>query len=276
MAILLKGRELAASLRQELKRKVAELPFTPHLGVVLVGDDPASQLYVSLKEQAATEVGIAVEKVLLPAVSTAAEVKAVIERFNQQTDIHGILLQLPLPQQLDEHEVVGAMDPNKDADGFHPENLRRFQQGELAITPGVSEGIMRLIDLANQALTGRSAMLVVNSQEFARPLEKLLRDRGVHTTVTSTVNPNELRQADIIVVAVGQPGIITSACLKDGAIVIDVGTTKLQDRVVGDVESTSLVDRPIYLTPVPGGVGPMTVVMLLWNVYRLAQRIAVK
>lgn len=270
MAIALDGRSLAGSLRRELKAKVALLDITPTLAVVLVGDDPASHLYVSLKEKAAAEVGLAVTKVLLPATATQAAVLAQVERFNQEQGVDAILVQLPLPPGLDEQAVIAAMDARKDADGFHPDNLKRFLAGQPAVSPGVSQGIVRLIELAGQRLEGKKATLVVNSREFAQPLIKLLGDRGVQVTVLEHPEPAPLRISDIIVVAVGQPGAIGARDVKDGAIVIDVGTTRVSDRVVGDVAADELRDRPVYLTPVPGGVGPMTVAMLLWNVYRLA------
>lgn len=269
MATLLDGRALAAELRHELKEKIAALGFTPTLGVVLVGNDPASHLYVKLKEQAAAEVGMAVEKVLLPGQATLDDIVGHVERFNGRTDVHGILVQLPLPPHIDEHAVIAKLDPNKDADGFCPLNLARFLAGERAVTPGVSAGIMRLIELAKQNLTGGTAIILANSQEFALPLTKLLRDKGMRVVVMPEPNADTLRTAKIIVVATGRPGLLTNNQVRDGAIVIDVGTTKVGSHVVGDA-AAELKARNIYLTPVPGGVGPMTVVMLLWNVYRLA------
>lgn len=271
MATLLDGRTLAASVRRELKPKVAALGTTPRLGVVLVGNDPASHLYVNLKERAAAEVGIAVEKALFPSNTAAAAVVAKLVEFNTRHDVHAILVQLPLPPGLNEHEAIAAMDSKKDADGFHPQNLSRFLRGESAVTPGVAEGIVRLIDLAGQSTRGMTASLVVNSQEFAQPLAKLLHDRGIDVTTATKVNTAALRAADIIVVAIGRPGTIHSDYVKDGAIVIDVGTTQVGHQLLGDVAADEFNERPIYLTPVPGGVGPMTVAMLLWNVYRLAQ-----
>lgn len=273
MATLLDGRALAASLRHELKAKVAALNHTPRLGVVLVGNDPASHLYVSLKEQAAAEVGIAVEKVLLLETANTSEVVQQVTAFNERADVHSILIQLPLPPQVDEAVVITTLDPTKDADGFHPDNLARFLAGQPATTPGVAEGIMRLIDLAGCNLTGKNAVLVVNSHEFAQPLVKLLKDRGVRTSVITQPDTATLRAADIIVVAVGHPGLLHSEQVKDGAIVIDVGTTKVGERLLGDA-APELYNRNIFITPVPGGVGPMTIAMLLTNVYQLAAHAA--
>ncbi len=272
MATLLNGRELALNLRKELKEKIATSKLTPHLGVLLVGDDPASHLYVSLKEQAAKEVGIVVEKVLLPATTTTDTVIACVQAFNQRAEINGILIQLPLPPNLDEHQVIAALNPEKDADGFHPDNLAHFLSNQQAIVPGVSAGIMKLIELAQQPLSQKNAYLLVNSDEFAQPLKKLLSDAGAKVQISREVKIEQLSSADIIVVALGKPKTITSSMIKDGAIIIDVGTTKVDNKVLGDVQADGLAERPIFITPVPGGVGPMTVAMLLWNVYELARR----
>ncbi|MBI5465668.1 MAG: bifunctional 5,10-methylenetetrahydrofolate dehydrogenase/5,10-methenyltetrahydrofolate cyclohydrolase [Candidatus Kerfeldbacteria bacterium] len=270
MSFLLNGRSLAANLRHELKTKVAELGITPKLGVILVGHDPASHLYVKLKEQAASEVGIKVEKILLPTDCPLATIKSHIQSLNQRPDIHAILVQLPLPPQLDETTVIACIDPTKDADGFHPHNLKRLLAGESALVPGVTQGIIKLIEAAGQNLRDRKAVLLVNSREFAQPLAKLLTDKGVRTQVIYEFNHLLLQTADIIVVAKGQPNLITTKDVRDGTIIIDVGTNKIGHRTVGDVDAPSLKNRAVYLTPVPGGVGPMTVAMLLWNVYQLA------
>ncbi|HAO81504.1 MAG: Bifunctional protein FolD [Parcubacteria group bacterium GW2011_GWD2_43_10] len=276
MPTILNGRDLAASLRAELKNKVAELNLTPRLGVILVGDDPASHLYVALKEKAAKEVGIGVEKILLPNSAAKEDIIAKVEFFNNRPDIHGILIQLPLPPQLNEHEIISAMNPEKDADGFHPHNLTNLQNNQTAVIPGVTAGIIKLIELSGQTLAQKQACLIVNSDEFALPLKKLLQDRVAKVNIIHTPEPKDLQVADIVVVALGQPQIIKGEFIKDGAVLIDVGTTKVNGKVMGDVDATSLANRDVYLTPVPGGVGPMTVVMLLWNVYHLARQLAEK
>jgi len=276
MPTILNGRDLAASLRAELKNKVAELNLTPRLGVILVGDDPASHLYVALKEKAAKEVGIGVEKILLPNSAAKEDIIAKVEFFNNRPDIHGILIQLPLPPQLNEHEIISAMNPEKDADGFHPHNLTNLQNNQTAVIPGVTAGIIKLIELSGQTLAQKQACLIVNSDEFALPLKKLLQDRVAKVNIIHTPEPKDLQVADIVVVALGQPQIIKGEFIKDGAVLIDVGTTKVNGKVMGDVDATSLANRDVYLTPVPGGVGPMTVIMLLWNVYHLARQLAEK
>ena len=276
MPTILNGRDLAASLRAELKNKVAELNLTPRLGVILVGDDPASHLYVALKEKAAKEVGIGVEKILLSNSAAKEDIIAKVEFFNNRPDIHGILIQLPLPPQLNEHEIISAMNPEKDADGFHPHNLTNLQNNQTAVIPGVTAGIIKLIELSGQTLAQKQACLIVNSDEFALPLKKLLQDRVAKVNIIHTPEPKDLQVADIVVVALGQPQIIKGEFIKDGAVLIDVGTTKVNGKVMGDVDAASLANRDVYLTPVPGGVGPMTVIMLLWNVYHLARQLAEK
>lgn len=269
MATFLNGRELAASLRKELATKVKELGFAPTLGVILVGNDPASHLYVNLKEKAAAEVGIKVVKKLFPENISEAAVKNQIIDFNNSKDINAILIQLPLPPQLNEQIIIETMDFKKDADGFHPQNLKLFLEGEKAITPGVSQGIIKLIESSQQNLTGKKAVLLVNSQEFATPLVKLLNQLKMETKIITQIEPSVLLDSDVIIVAIGRPNTINNEYIKNGAIVIDVGTTKLEDHIVGDVDTTGLNSKNIFITPVPGGVGPMTVAMLLWNVYYL-------
>jgi len=270
MSFLLDGRSLADTLRQELAAKIAELKITPCLGVILVGDDPASHLYVKLKEQAAAEVGIRVDKILLSANCTEDQVLDKLKIFNQRPDVQAILVQLPLPPQLNENLIISQLDPAKDADGFHPQNLQRLQAGETVTVPGVCLGIMKLIDLAAKDTAGGSAVLLVNSPEFAQPLAELLGKKNIKSQIIYQPDRTLLRAANIIIVAKGQPNLITADDIQDGAIVIDVGTNKVGSRLVGDVDADSLKQRPVYLTPVPGGVGPMTVAMLLWNVYQLA------
>ncbi len=272
MAILLSGRELAREVRSELAQLIRGLPKRPVLGVVLVGSDPASHLYVKLKTEAADEVGIVVELRELPDSATTHDIMRRVEEFNRREDVNGILIQLPLPPQADAAQIIAAMDPGKDADGFHPANLAALGRNERGIVPGVSQGIMRLIREAGVPLKGKHALLMVNSQEFALPLEQLLADEGVVCERSHDAAEKKLRHADIVVSALGKPHSVPGNMLKDGAIAIDVGTTKVGSHVLGDIDPTGLTDRPVYLTPVPGGVGPMTVAMLLMNVYRLAAR----
>lgn len=270
MAILLNGRALAEQLLQELKLKITTLDFTPCLGVILVGDDPASHLYVSLKEKAAAEVGISVNKILLPATATLSQVTEAVKTFNENPKVQGILVQLPLPAPLPEQAVINLIDPNKDADGFHPLNLKKLSSGQPSIIPGLSEGIVKLINLTGVVLKNKTALILANSEEFSQPLAQLLRQLGLTIKTASQPETADLLKADVIVVALGQPEVITGQMVKNGAILIDVGTTKVNDQIKGDIKADDFTNREVYLTPVPGGVGPMTVAMLLWNVYHLA------
>jgi len=272
MATLLNGRALAEQLLQELKLKTSALDFTPCLGVILVGDDPASHLYVSLKEKAAAEVGISVNKIILPATATLSQITGAVKTFNENANIHGILVQLPLPAPLPEQTVINSIDPNKDADGFHPLNLKKLTSGQPSIIPGLSEGIIKLINLTGLELKNKAVLILANSEEFSQPLSWLLGQLGLVVKTSLQPEAAELLKADIIIVALGQPEIITGQMAKDGTILIDVGTTKVNNQLKGDIKAADFINREVYLTPVPGGVGPMTVAMLLWNVYRLATK----
>lgn len=272
-AQILDGRALARTVREQIKERVARLPSSPGLGVILVGNDPASHLYVSLKEQACREAGIRFEKQLYDAAVPEKELVAQIEKWNGRDDIDGILVQLPLPSQ-DEDRVIAAIDPGKDVDGFHPKNIRKLDAGEPGMISAVALGVMRLIGETGRSLSGLSAVIVASAL-FAHPIVKLLENESVRSSVIAADDPklsDKTKTADILVVAVGKPGLITAPCVKPGAIVIDVGTTRVGDSVVGDVDSISVEPVAGSLTPVPGGVGPMTVAMLLENVLKAYER----
>lgn len=282
--ILLDGRSLAAKIRAEVKDEIVRLGVKPGLAVILVGNDPASHLYVSLKERACAEVGIHFEKYLFFATEPEEKIIAKIQELNGRADIHGILVQLPLPQGIDEGRVVQAIDAKKDVDGFHQKNLEAILRGAPSIIPGVTLGIAYLIDTAaagHLELKEKNAVLVVNSTTFAAPLEYLLEARGmnVHIVLKPATMSEEvqaqLRRATVVVVAVGIPNFVGANALKDGVIAVDVGTNRLEDgRLVGDIDFESVKEKPGFITPVPGGVGPMTVAMLLKNTLTFARRIS--
>ncbi|MEK9131279.1 MAG: bifunctional 5,10-methylenetetrahydrofolate dehydrogenase/5,10-methenyltetrahydrofolate cyclohydrolase [Patescibacteria group bacterium] len=259
MATILDGRVLAERIRQKVKMMIADLPVKPGMTAILVGDDPASHLYVSLKEKACAEVGIHFEKLIYPAEVPQEELIKKINELNKRDDIHGILVQLPLPNQSAD-AVVAAINPNKDIDGFHPENLRRLEAGEPGLVPPVALGIMKLIDTGRHQ--NRTAAIIA-SEIFARPLKALLKEQQIEFV-------NNSQQADILIVAVGKPKSITADQVKPGAIVIDVGTTKTPDGLVGDVDFEAVTKVAGAITPVPGGVGPATVAMLTLNVVKAA------
>ncbi|MBU1039021.1 bifunctional 5,10-methylenetetrahydrofolate dehydrogenase/5,10-methenyltetrahydrofolate cyclohydrolase [Patescibacteria group bacterium] len=269
MTFCLDGKKLANNLLKELSQQVSQLPRPPHLAVLLIGDDPASHLYVNLKAKAATKTGLRVTKVMLPTKTNQPTLLKLIQDFNQQPDIDAILVQLPLPKHLDESIIIQTIKPSKDADGFQPINIQKFLNGQNQFIPGLIEGIIKLINLSKKNLNGGQACLLVNSPQFGQPLEKALINMGLKVNLLKNKTDNILAQADLVISALGQPHYLTINDFKDEAIIIDVGTTKINSHLLGDVDPNNPLNKPIFLTPVPGGVGPVTVAMLLWSVYRL-------
>lgn len=263
---LLNGKKIAKQIRSEIKKQISELKVKPGLAVILIGADPASHLYVSLKEKACREVGINFEKFLFPPFSEEDEIIKKIEELNEKKDINGILVQLPLPGQ-NADKIIAAIDPNKDVDGFHPDNLHRLETNQLCLVSPVVLGVMRLIRETNEPLTGKKAALIM-SKIFARPFRAVLARAGANVEIIAPEDQmlgEKTKNSDILIVAVGQPNFITGTMVKTGATVIDIGTSRLKNRVVGDVDSISVKTNTAWLAPVPGGVGPMTVAMLLSN-----------
>lgn len=270
---LIDGRELARKIKDAVKQEIAKSGLTPGLSVILVGANSASHLYVALKERAAREAGIRFEKYLFFAAESEDKVILKIKDLNARPDIHAILVQLPLPAPMSEDRVIAAIDPAKDVDGFHPENLKLLHKHAAPVVPGVSLGILRLIQSTGLPLRGKRAVILANSTVFAEPLEVLFHEKEVNALSIIRPTQDEARQwtrdADIIVIAVGQAGFLQASMVKDGAIVIDVGANKKDTgELVGDADLTSFHDRDVWITPVPGGVGPVTVAMLLTNVLR--------
>jgi methylenetetrahydrofolate dehydrogenase (NADP+)/methenyltetrahydrofolate cyclohydrolase len=266
VAKIIDGKMIAEQLRIQIKERVAALEKKPKLAVLLVGHDPASHLYVNLKEQACLETGIAFEKFLYPEDASEEELLAKIAELNADEKVAGILVQLPLPVQ-DADRVIAAIDPRKDVDGFHPANLESLCHNRPALVSAAALGIRRLIEEPGEDLTGKTGILVM-SQRFAAPLLCLLADTGLTLSVIAPEDPQlkeTTKTADVLVTAAGRAHFITPEMVKPGAIVIDVGTNKLDGRTVGDVDPKA-AEAAGYLTPVPGGVGPMTVAMLLRNI----------
>ncbi|OGL74663.1 hypothetical protein A3C96_01825 [Candidatus Uhrbacteria bacterium RIFCSPHIGHO2_02_FULL_60_10] len=273
---LIDGKSIAARIREDAKTQIRQLGFTPGLGVLLVGDDSASHLYVGLKEKACLASGIKMEKKLLPTAATEAEVLAVIAGFNGRPDIDAVLVQLPLPPHLDEDHIIAAIDPQKDVDGFNPDKVAAFRRGERgALPPGLAAGIMELIIATDVDIVSHRAVVLANSLVFFEPLAAILKRSAVNSEF---VRPDDeelvakTRTADILIVAIGRPGFVKGEMCKPGAIVIDVGTNRVDGRTVGDVDAASVRNIIAHLSPVPGGVGPMTVAMLIANVVELAKR----
>ncbi|MBU2229170.1 bifunctional 5,10-methylenetetrahydrofolate dehydrogenase/5,10-methenyltetrahydrofolate cyclohydrolase [Patescibacteria group bacterium] len=270
MAKVINGRKLAVSIRENLKRKIARSNIRPGLAAILVGNNPASETYVGLKEKASAEVGVYFEKYLFPSKTTQISIIRKIQELNRDKKIHGILVQLPLPAHLNENKIIQAIDSKKDADGFHSENIKLFLKGKSIIKPGLAVGIVKLVESTKVSLKNKSIYILAKSPIFIDPLEKMFKEKGAN--VESGKKIGNMKKTDIIVVALGRPHSILSKHIKNGAIIIDVGYNRKGDKVLGDVHP-SANKKAGYFTPVPGGVGPMTVAMLLENTYQLAKYI---
>ena len=275
MTLLLNGFELAKQCRAELAEKIKTLPRVPKLAVILVGDNPASAIYVRNKEKAAAEIGIVSEAYRFESISQK-DLLDLIGKLNADESVDGILVQLPLPDGLNEKEILQAIDPAKDADGFHPLNLGKLLIGEPSPVACTPKGCLKLIHLAKQDLTGLHAVVIGRSVIVGKPMAQLLlRENCTVTTAHSkTENLPELcRTADIIVAAIGKPKTVKADWIKDGAIVIDVGINRLEDgKLCGDVDFDACFDKCAAITPVPKGVGPMTIAMLLDNTVEAAEK----
>ncbi|SDN40632.1 bifunctional methylenetetrahydrofolate dehydrogenase/methenyltetrahydrofolate cyclohydrolase FolD [Alkalicoccus daliensis] len=278
-AEIISGKELALKTRAELKEETNKLisqGVTPGLAVILVGDDPASSSYVKGKEKACAETGIYSQVDRVPSTISETELLEKIETLNNADEIHGILVQLPLPDHISEDKVIEAIDPQKDVDGFHPINIGKMMIGKDTFLPCTPFGIIHMLKSKNIEISGRHAVIIGRSNIVGKPVGQLLLNE--HATVTychsRTANMKEItRQADILVVAVGKEGFVDSSYVKEGAVVIDVGVNRNSEgKLVGDVVFDEIKESASYLTPVPGGVGPMTITMLMYNTVLSAQR----
>jgi methylenetetrahydrofolate dehydrogenase (NADP+)/methenyltetrahydrofolate cyclohydrolase len=288
-AKIIDGKQVAAELRAELKEKVAQLKakgVTPGLAVILVGDDPASKSYVTAKEKACEEIGMHSDDNRLPATTTQADLLALIDKCNKDSTIHGILVQLPLPKHINDNEVLMAIDPSKDVDGFHPVNVGRMVVGQEAYLPCTPHGVVQLLLRNGVKLDGAEVVIVGRSNIVGKPLANMLIQKSKTGNATVTVChtrtkniAEHVKRADIVIAAAGRPNTITSEMVKVGAVVIDVGVNRVEDaskkngyRLVGDVDFDAVKKRASLITPVPGGVGPMTITMLLYNTVQSAQK----
>lgn len=270
MTEILNGSVLAKTIRNKATKRVASFEHPPGLAVILVGDNPASSLYVGLKEKAAKEVGIYVERHQYANNASTEYIVAKINELNARKDINGILVQLPMPGDQDTDAIISAIHPVKDIDGFHPENRKALLQNAPVLVPPVALSIMRLVQASRQPVSGKHGVIVGNSEIFAEPIIELMREAGISATFVkkSTAGIEAItRAADILVVAVGTANFLTKDNVKDAAIVIDVGTNKVNGKTVGDA-SENLLGHAGFLSPVPGGVGPLTVAYLLMNVIK--------
>ena len=271
MAIVLDGKSLALKIRQELKQKVDEQAVKPGLVVLLVGEDPASQIYVRNKERAANEVGFHSVVERLPETTSQEELLEKIKTLNEDDAIHGILVQLPLPKQIDSQTVLETIIPEKDVDGFHPVNLGKLLQKDESIVPCTPKGIIRLLEEYEIDLTGKEMVVIGQSTIVGRPMALLGLNRGATVTVCHSRTKDlekQIARADIIISAVGKPNLVLREHVKKDAVIIDVGINRLESgKIVGDVDFDGVKDQVSAITPVPGGVGPMTIAMLLEQTY---------
>ena len=277
-AKIIDGKQVAARCREELKQQVAALRargIIPGLAVILVGEDPASQVYVRNKHRACEELGIHSEQYTLPADTDRQTLLDLIMELNGREEIDGILVQLPLPGHLDEKEILSAIDPAKDVDSFHPQNVGRLVIGDYFFAPCTPSGILTLIDSAGVDLTGKECVVLGRSNIVGNPMALMLLHRNATVTVCHSKTrdlPSVTRRADVLISAVGKAGFVTADMVKPGAVVIDVGMNRNQaGKLCGDVDFESVSRVAGYLTPVPGGVGPMTITMLLRSTVLSAQ-----
>jgi methylenetetrahydrofolate dehydrogenase (NADP+) / methenyltetrahydrofolate cyclohydrolase len=290
-ATLIDGKAIAADIRAELRTEIEALKakgVTPGLGVILVGDDPASQSYVTAKERACAEIGIYSDDNRLAADTTQEALLAKVEAMNADPRIHGILVQLPLPKHIDESTVLRAVSPEKDVDGFHPVNVGKMVIGEKAFLPCTPHGVIQMLARSGVETEGAHAVVVGRSNIVGKPVANLLLQKRPHANATVTLCHTRTRdmgaftrQADILIVAAGRPNTVTREMVKPGAVVIDVGVNRVEDasrkrgyRLVGDVDFEGVREVASLLTPVPGGVGPMTITMLLANTVDAARNAA--
>ena len=279
-ARIIDGKSIAKELRESLAPRVAALKeqgITPGLTVIVVGDDPASAIYVRNKERACVKLGMNSRVLRFPAETTQEEILNTVRLLNQDDSVHGILVQLPLPRHIDEQAVLRAIDPDKDVDGFHAMNAGRLMNGEPGFVACTPKGVMRLLEVSGVELDGKNAVVVGRSNIVGKPMALLLLQKNCTVTIAHSHTKDltaVTRSADILVVAVGRAGFITGDMIKPGAAVMDVGINRVDGKVVGDVDFESAKEVASCITPVPGGVGAMTIAMLMENTVEAAENYA--
>jgi methylenetetrahydrofolate dehydrogenase (NADP+)/methenyltetrahydrofolate cyclohydrolase len=281
-ATLIKGSEISKQIKEELKQEIAKLKekhnIIPGLATILIGDDEASKVYVGQKEKTCKELGIYSERIDLPGNTTEKDLLSLIERLNKDPKIHGILVQLPLPRHIDEKKVLYAIDPDKDVDAFHPVNVGKLMLGYPVFLPCTPHGIQELLARSGVETDGAEVVVVGRSNIVGKPIANLLfqKKKGANATVTICHTgtkdiASHTRRADILIVAAGKPKAVTADMVKEGVVVIDVGVNRLETGLVGDVDFEAVKEKAKAITPVPGGVGPMTIVMLMSNTVQSAK-----
>ena len=278
MAKLINGKEVSLAVQERIRKETEALKergITPGLAVVIVGDDPASRTYVNNKKKACERVGFHSEEYALPATTTQEELLALVKELNQRPELNGILVQSPLPKGLDEKMIVENIDPNKDVDAFHAVNVGKIMIGDFSFLPCTPAGVIELLDYEGIDIAGKECVVLGRSNIVGKPMAMLLLHRNGTVTIchSRTKNLQEVcSRADILVAAVGKPGFVTGDMVKEGAVVIDVGINRnAEGKLCGDVDFDSVAPKAAYLTPVPGGVGPMTIAMLMQNTLTAAK-----
>lgn len=288
-AQIISGTQIAETIRAELREEIVALKeqhdLTPGLAVVLVGENPASQAYVRMKNKACHKIGIYSEQHDLPATTSEAELLQLIEQLNKNEKIHGILVQLPLPDQIDEHKIINAILPEKDVDGFHPVNIGKLLIGQSGFKPCTPYGVQKMLIYANVPVEGANVVIVGRSNIVGKPVAAILMQKAKDANATVTIAhsrtknlPEVTRRADILIAAIGVPEFITADMVSEDTVVIDVGVNRVDDatkkrgyKLVGDVKFDEVSQKCKAISPVPGGVGPMTITMLLYNTVQSAQ-----
>ena len=279
-AKILDGAAMALEVEKELKQRVdalREKNVVPGLCVILVGNDPASQTYVANKEKACARLGIHSQTLRMGAETTQAELEATIERANEDEAIHGILVQLPLPAHLDEHRALALIRPEKDVDGFHAVNMGRLARGEDCVVACTPKGALHMLKAAGVPIAGKNAVVIGRSNIVGKPMALLLLQENATVTIchSRTENLTEYtRRADILVAAVGKPRFVTADMVKEGAAVLDVGINRVDGKLCGDVDFEAVKEKAGWISPVPGGVGKMTIAMLMENTVSAAEKAA--
>ncbi len=279
MAEIINGKEVSLAVRSKIKSEVEKFSdengYAPGLAVIVVGNDPASAVYVRNKHRACLEVGIKSYQIELPEQTSEEELLIKIDELNESKEVNGILVQLPLPKHISEERVINRISPNKDVDAFHPENVGRIMTGNYSFLPCTPAGIITLLDYYKVDISGKRCVVIGRSNIVGKPMALLLLERNGTVTVchSRTKDLDDItREADIVVVAIGKPEFLKGDMIKEGAIVVDVGINRLPDgRLVGDAEFSSVSERASMITPVPGGVGPMTITTLLRNTIKAAE-----
>jgi methylenetetrahydrofolate dehydrogenase (NADP+)/methenyltetrahydrofolate cyclohydrolase len=289
VAELISGKEISQEIYGELRTRIENLKskgFTPGLAVVLVGDDPASHTYVRMKGKKCEELGMVSKTIIMPESSTEAEVLDTVKKLNEDPEIHGFLVQLPLPGHIDEKKVINSVNPDKDVDCFHPFNVGKMMIGEPDFLPATPAGVQQMLIRSGIETKGKHVVVIGRSNIVGKPMAAIMMQKGKGADSTVTVVHSETEnmksitlQADILVVAIGCPKFVTADMVKEGAVVIDVGTNHIPDptskkgtRLVGDVDFENVKEKVSAITPVPGGVGPMTICMLMSNTVAAAEK----